>query len=297
MKHREHSDAGFTIVELVVVLVIMPMIIGAIAAAIIVSESDSGVTQARLSDSDNAQITSVYFGADVQGAEYVTTTKVPTDLNPQVCFDTTLSAPNLVLGLRRDATASSAPLSVGYWTGHLSPTAPNQVLVRFSCAPGHSTASSEVVMSDDVSPSQITAWQAGTGPGLVTITPPQLATAASNGWILSSPSTALQTVTIDPLNLSLYNLAVASTAGFQPDGPLSVNTPLGDQTVTCTGITPTPPTFTGCASSLAAFSAETIGSVSQSISINLSVTESGRAYTYSLSGSPRATASPPTTIP
>ena len=55
----------------------MPLIVGAIAAAIIVSYQDSGLAQNRLTDSSNAQISSEYFIRDVQGAQYVTTIYAP----------------------------------------------------------------------------------------------------------------------------------------------------------------------------------------------------------------------------
>ena len=77
----------------------MPMIVGAIAAAIIVSEKDSGVTKTRLADS-NAQITSAYYVRDVQGAQYVTTTNVTgsfTSQSPQVCSNSSPQPPGASL--------------------------------------------------------------------------------------------------------------------------------------------------------------------------------------------------------
>ena len=141
------------------VLVIMPMIVGAIAAAIVATQSNSGSTQAALSDSANAQITSEYYPRDVQGAQYVTTyDNIPTPYtaqSPQLCSNpnTTLTGTTLVLGLYRPATSSNAT-SVSYWTGSTSTPLPSLELVRDYCTVGPSytsTFSSEVVMSDDVS--------------------------------------------------------------------------------------------------------------------------------------------------
>ena len=83
---RPESDAGFTMIELLVVLVIMPIVIGAIAAAIIISEQDSGVASSRLSDSASAQTISEYYVRDVQGAEYITTNSAASS-PVNVCVD------------------------------------------------------------------------------------------------------------------------------------------------------------------------------------------------------------------
>ena len=82
--NRGDSDAGFTLVELLVVLVIMPLIVGAIAAAIIVSYQDSGVAGNRISDSSNAQLVSEYFGRDIQGAQYITTSQNAASTPPRL---------------------------------------------------------------------------------------------------------------------------------------------------------------------------------------------------------------------
>ncbi len=112
--NRPQSDAGFTLVELLVVLVIMPIVIGAIAAAIIISEQDSGVASSRLSDSASAQTISEYYVRDVQGAEYRSPLTRQLALSPifsspvNVCVDPSASSPPLVLGLYRPATSLPA---------------------------------------------------------------------------------------------------------------------------------------------------------------------------------------------
>src|SRR5437588_124844 len=71
------AEGGFTLVELLIVMVILPLIVAAIAVAIISTERNAGATSARLSDSANAQITSEYYIPDIQSAQ-VSATITPT---------------------------------------------------------------------------------------------------------------------------------------------------------------------------------------------------------------------------
>lgn len=71
-------DGGFTLLELLIVLVIIPMIIGGVAAAVIAeldntSQGDPHGTFVRLANAHDAQITSAYFVRDVQSSRYVST--------------------------------------------------------------------------------------------------------------------------------------------------------------------------------------------------------------------------------
>ncbi len=184
------SEVGFTLVELLIVMVILPLVVAAVAVAIIATEKNAGTTKALLNDSTNAQIASEYFGPDVQGAQFLTTTTVAgTPTMPSVCGAGTGTA--LLLGLYRPVATGVAPMSVGYWVT----TLPNQTadLMRYSCvitsdASGNLVANvqSKVLISDGVNASQ---------QGPATITPKQFATAAGVGWAPVSASTTVASLT------------------------------------------------------------------------------------------------------
>jgi type II secretory pathway pseudopilin PulG len=268
---RRQPDAGFTLVELLVVMVIMPLVIGAIAAAIIVSEQDSGVASSRLSDSASAQVASEYYVRDVQGAQYVTTTSAVVGPN-QVCVNPALSSPKLVLGLDRTAgtAGTSAALSIGYWvTGGANPE-----LVRDSCSsPG--TFTDEVPLARDIDPTHVAA----------TIVPAQFASGAAAGW---TPTTATTAVSM-AANLSAGTLPVSSTNGFVASSgstsDIGVRSTTGYQMMPCTVASPT--SFS-CSGGSGQVSAGAPVRQQDSISnITISVTEPGSGYTYSLQATPR----------
>jgi type II secretory pathway pseudopilin PulG len=69
--HRGDEE-GFTLIELVIVIVILPMVVGGIAAALIAILQTESTTFNKVGDSADAQITSVNFTRDVQSANAVT---------------------------------------------------------------------------------------------------------------------------------------------------------------------------------------------------------------------------------
>jgi hypothetical protein len=306
---RKRPEDGFTVVELLVVLVIMPLIVGAIAVAIITTEKNAGTTKSRLIDSANAQITSEYFVPDIQAAQFATTVAVSQPFSataPQVCGDGT--GTKLLLGLYRPVSLASPYLSVGYWLTNVNGSAS---VVRYACSlnttgtppPYNATIKSTVVISDDINPAV---------QGLASIAPSQFSTAAAAGWTPVTASTSVATTTAIPTSGTWSPpcpvttpqtpegcLPVTSTSGFDLSQPIIVTTSNGFQSIKCTG--PTLPNsnvagpstmFTGCAS--ISHTASTAGAgfaVSQPASmsaINLSVFEPGSAYNYQLAGSPRS---------
>ena len=71
------DEAGFTLIELLITVVILPVVIGGIAAALISVISLQQNTSNRVTDSNDALVGSVSFNRDVQSAEQITTQSSP----------------------------------------------------------------------------------------------------------------------------------------------------------------------------------------------------------------------------
>lgn len=67
------GEEGFTLIELVIVLVILPLVMGAVAVVLITTLQDSAGVSTRISESVDSQITSAFYVRDVQSAQFVTT--------------------------------------------------------------------------------------------------------------------------------------------------------------------------------------------------------------------------------
>jgi prepilin-type N-terminal cleavage/methylation domain-containing protein len=65
------DEGGFTLVEMLIGMVIVTILVGAMGSALIVSLRTTGVTNARMSESHDVQITSSYLANDVQSAAAV----------------------------------------------------------------------------------------------------------------------------------------------------------------------------------------------------------------------------------
>src|SRR4051812_46723576 len=66
------DDDGFTLVELLIGMFISVVVVGAIGSALVVSFRTTDVTQERMSESHDAQVSSAYLANDVQGSVTVT---------------------------------------------------------------------------------------------------------------------------------------------------------------------------------------------------------------------------------
>jgi prepilin-type N-terminal cleavage/methylation domain-containing protein len=69
---RPGGEQAFTLIELIIAIAITGVIVSAIAGALIVSLETTNVTQQRLAESHDVQITSAYLANDVQSAATVT---------------------------------------------------------------------------------------------------------------------------------------------------------------------------------------------------------------------------------
>jgi len=85
-ERAQHGDeSGFSLIELIVVVAIMPIIVGAMVAALLSIISFTPSIEHRLSDSGDAQIVTTNFNKDIQGATMVTAAAPLTLTNPPAC--------------------------------------------------------------------------------------------------------------------------------------------------------------------------------------------------------------------
>jgi hypothetical protein len=227
------SDAGITLTELLVVLVIMPLILGAIAAAVITSFQDQQGVSGRLTDSASAKTTSAYFVRDVQSATFVTTNASPPS-SPGQCgngiYPGTTPAPGLSptfeVGLNWGSPTAGGSV-ITYWAEPLPGTPITWNLVRQYCATGSSTPLSSVnvangLLSVPTTPNPTAAFT-------VAVTPSSQATAATANW----------TSTAGTSSVAIGALQGASTYNFNLVGVPRLYTP---QSLGVTGGgTPSPP--------------------------------------------------------
>ena len=139
---REH---GFTLVELLVVLIILPMIIGALSLGIIAVFSQQAKVSGRLAGSVDLQITNATYIRDVESANWVTTGSTPI-----ACGGVTMGTQLLGLTWSGGQTSVSyveVPNTSGATVGF------TDQLERLYCTNGDNGVPSSVrVVSSDVSP-------------------------------------------------------------------------------------------------------------------------------------------------
>src|SRR5664280_628334 len=72
-RKKTHDDDGFTLVELLVTLTIIPLVVGALSLGIIAVFSLNTQTSQRLTDTADAQVVASTYQKDIQSAGYITT--------------------------------------------------------------------------------------------------------------------------------------------------------------------------------------------------------------------------------
>ncbi len=121
-RRRLARDEGFSLIELLLVIVIVPIVIGSMALAIISALQQQTTVSNRLADSSDSQLTSALYVRDVQSATMVTTSGSAT--SPVPCG----SGTTFLLGLNWNKPSGGQNV-VSYWVT-------SGKLVRNSCTGG-----------------------------------------------------------------------------------------------------------------------------------------------------------------
>lgn len=118
------EDDGFTLVELLLASVIGSIIIGVIAAALIVSLKNIDGTSGRLSDSHDAQIAQDYFTTDAQSSDLVDTSAT----------DTTCGGASPLLRFRWTSRSTNPPSDYEVVSYRLASVSGESQLIRQTCS-------------------------------------------------------------------------------------------------------------------------------------------------------------------
>ena len=179
---RDEGINGFTLVELVIVVAVMPVVIGAISLGLISVFSLQSSVSGRLTDTGDAQVTSSTFLKDVQSATWLTT-----DSTAQC------GSGNQLLGLAWDGSgdpnSSDNYQTIVSYVTVANAGSSSYSLYRQICTSGTSvTSSGTVTVAGDVSPGVATI------PPIVGCVSSQsgCATAARTGWVSAANVTSVK---------------------------------------------------------------------------------------------------------
>ncbi len=128
-RRRRESEAGFTLVELLIVTTVLPLIIGALSVGLIsVFSLQSGVAS-RLSNTSDSQVVAANYQSDVQGTSFITTDSTPTTR----CTSTSVNGTQL-LGLWSNVNSSTQVLVSYVSVPVVSGTTTTYALERLYCS-------------------------------------------------------------------------------------------------------------------------------------------------------------------
>jgi prepilin-type N-terminal cleavage/methylation domain-containing protein len=211
------NDGGFTLVELLVVMVVMPMIVGAIAFGLITMFNLQGSVGARLAGSGDAQVVSSLYVRDVQSASKITT--APT--SSPMC-----GSGSQLLGL----SWSSAQTVVSYVTVTTS-TGPATYLERLECTLGNlTTPVTTTILSYDV--------QSAQAPPTVACITGVSSCDTTGGWSDASKIATVTFTIYEPTSKYTYTLIAAPRAWVAGPGVSTGGVPYAPFTLAETGACP-----------------------------------------------------------
>ncbi len=186
---RLGDESGFTLIELIVVVAILPVVVGGLAAGLLSIISIQPSITNRLSDSGDAQVVSTSFDKDVQSAQMITTAAGATPCGPGT----------QILGLQNGtAQVSYSLITQGAGAGAV------QSLVRNACNNG-ALSSSVVVSHNVVNPSP------GGGNPVATVTCSVSTAPACTGSPPAVQTTWVSVAEVDNVSLPLTYVASSYT--------------------------------------------------------------------------------------
>jgi prepilin-type N-terminal cleavage/methylation domain-containing protein len=199
-RKKTHHNDGFTLVELLITLTIIPLVVGALSLGIIAVFSLNTQTSNRLTDTADAQVVASTYQKDVQSAGYITTDSTS---SPQCGPGTGTqllaleSVPNQKTGdFQSVISYVGVPVTNGATTTY--------TLERLSCQNGSTTPSSEYALAYDLpSPTNATA----------PLTPPTITcSSGASPSVCSASGQQWSTTYIPAQDIGTVNFAVTEPA-------------------------------------------------------------------------------------
>jgi prepilin-type N-terminal cleavage/methylation domain-containing protein len=189
---RHRAERGFTLLELLVVITVLPLVVGAIAIALLSVFKLQTTVSSRISGSGNAQIVSSNFVRDVQSAALLTTESAPQ------CG----TSGTEVLGL----SWSASQTVVAYVE---LPEGTGNSLFRRVCVNGSATPSSSVVVSHNIPLNQQV---------VLTCASTVASCSASTGWIATAGVSGVTLTIAEPTGGYQYTLTAVPRAWTPQSG-------------------------------------------------------------------------------
>jgi hypothetical protein len=213
------SNAGFSLIELIIAVGILPLVIGAIVVGTISVFSLQASVSNSLTGSGDEQVVSANFVGDVQGSQWITTFSSPT---------TTCGTGTLVFSLSPDNVPVAQITNVISYVKVPQASGSNDTLFRNVCQAG--TEKTSTAISHNVPSSQ-----------QVAIQPASVQTAAATGWVAAQGATSVNLSISEPPTNYLYSLSavprLVAAPSSGPNAPVSPVLPfelLGGGSGTCT---------------------------------------------------------------
>jgi len=144
-RKKNHDDDGFTLVELLVTLTILPLVIGALSLGLIAVFSLNSQASNRVTDTADAQVVASTYQKDIQSAWLITT---DSNASPQCGAGTG----TLLLSLESVPNQSTGDFQtrISYVAVPTSPADTAYTLVRLYCTNNSLSPSSETTLSFDL---------------------------------------------------------------------------------------------------------------------------------------------------
>ena len=166
-------DQGFTLIELIIVVAIIPLIVGALAVSLISVFSLQNATASRLTDTADSQVVSSFFIGDVQSSARVTSEVLPSSSCGNV-------SGTQLLAMQWSGSSGNYQTTVSYV--EVQRPDGTYILERLACTNGNlTTPSSTTVIAADLSAPSLGRESACINAGDVSLT-----CTATSSWLLSN---------------------------------------------------------------------------------------------------------------